>query len=164
VPPAKRVTNVIMVAATQIPTKISGNAFLKGIPKINAARDPVQAPVNGKGIPTNNINATAPYLAYFPANFSWALSIFFFTTDPNNLHSITQPCNFGKKNKINTVGSAFPNTAISHVFTIPNPYTSNPMGIEARNSVMGIIDKKNSAHSGGKLANHSIGFKNSIII
>lgn len=48
------VIEVTIVAEMNKPIVIPTSAFLIGIPNINAARVPVQAPVTGSGMPTNN--------------------------------------------------------------------------------------------------------------
>ena len=49
--------------AIKMPTEINGKAFLKGTPKTKAATAPVQPPVMGKGMATNEIRAMAPQIS-----------------------------------------------------------------------------------------------------
>ena len=63
--------NHIITVAMQIPMMTAGNAFLNFTPRSAAMSEPVQAPVPGSGIPTNNNNAQN--IPLFPAvafNFS----------------------------------------------------------------------------------------------
>ena len=57
------------------PMKIDNSACLNFIPKIIAASEPVQAPVTGKGIATNNTNPIRLYLSIsFPRRLVRSLS------------------------------------------------------------------------------------------
>jgi len=46
------------------PPAIMGKAYRKRIPKRNAATEPVQTPVTGKGMDTKNNKNSAPYFSY----------------------------------------------------------------------------------------------------
>ena len=54
-----------MMPASITPINISGKAFFGLIPNNQAAKVPVQAPVTGRGMPTNKIKAKSPHLACF---------------------------------------------------------------------------------------------------
>ena len=54
-----KVNNVTNKPAMSIPIKIKGRAVLKGILKINAQIEPVQAPVKGRGIATKITKASS---------------------------------------------------------------------------------------------------------
>ena len=54
------VTNVTIIPAKATPIAISGMALLGGIPNVHAAKEPVHAPVIGKGTATNITRSTAP--------------------------------------------------------------------------------------------------------
>jgi len=56
-----------MIPAITTPREIKGRAFLNGMPKRKAQRDPVQAPVTGKGIATKIIKANSFHFS----NFNW---------------------------------------------------------------------------------------------
>ena len=53
---------VTIPPAINAPNAIDGRAFLKGTSKTHAAKHPVHTPVNGKGIATNPVSSSAPYL------------------------------------------------------------------------------------------------------
>ena len=54
---------VTMIPAIIIPAIIEGIAYLKWIPNMKAATQPVQAPVTGKGIATNAVSPKASYFS-----------------------------------------------------------------------------------------------------
>ena len=58
-----------MTPASKTPRTTAIDVFLKSISKILAANVPVQAPVPGKGIPTNKSKATKVLLPAFSCNF-----------------------------------------------------------------------------------------------
>ena len=55
----------MMTAAIATPINIDRVAFFKSISNKAAIKHPVQAPVPGNGIPTNNANPQKPYLSIF---------------------------------------------------------------------------------------------------
>lgn len=59
------VSPVTIIPEMRTPRKINKSDFFAGIPNRSAASDPVQAPVIGRGIATNNISANSPYTSYF---------------------------------------------------------------------------------------------------
>jgi hypothetical protein len=65
---------VTIIPAVIIPKVIGKIAFLNGIPNNQAAMDPVQAPVIGKGIATKMNKAKGPYFLIFFIVFLLVLS------------------------------------------------------------------------------------------
>ena len=65
----RRVAPVTMPPAINTPIEIDNIACLKLSPKSTAAREPVQAPVIGRGIATNNVRPIFSYLSIILPRF-----------------------------------------------------------------------------------------------
>ena len=71
----------MIIAARIIPSKIDNRASLYLNCRIEATRLPLHAPVPGRGIPTNNVNAKKPYFLYF-SDFTCNFSSYLVKNEP----------------------------------------------------------------------------------
>jgi len=146
------VVRVTTIPAIKTPTIIAGNDRENRIPNKNAATDPVQAPVIGKGTATNNTKAmNFPYFSILVEkrlrvrwntqlkNFSKCLEFLISRWDTGS-----------KNNKRKNAGIKFPTT---DQIKDDHQGRSNPTiatGMAARNSAIGSIAINRVATSGGK--------------
>jgi len=104
------VSTLTMAAAIITPKRISGNALRKGIPKTNATRVAVHAPVSGKGTATNNTKAKS-------WNSSNDLSCFFLVCRKSREKNLSRKENRRESASLtvptkgkSSTGTIFPNT------------------------------------------------------
>ena len=146
---------VTIIPAKTMPNKIKIEARNFGIQKRNAAKAPVQAPVIGKGIPTNITKASEPRVTYLPLNLLRVL----LKSQLKNLfhvsHRLKKLETFSKKSKIKITGKKFPATENKNAFQSGKWKTSKASGSPARSSPIGTIETKKVASSGGKFLNNS---------
>ena len=102
---------LIIIPASKTPSDIAINDFFLFKWSNTASNVPVQAPVPGSGIPTNNNNPKYPYLSIcsffdnvFVSNFVTIFFVGFHFFNNSNIFSI--------KSKINGTGKIFP---IKHI-------------------------------------------------
>ena len=107
-------TRDMTTPAMQIPRMIHGTAVRKGILNRYAATDPVQAPVIGAGMATNNIKPRALYLL---------INLLRLVVRLNNQVRKRSAIGYFRRflsaglsnNKIGKTGTKLPQTAINHV-------------------------------------------------
>ena len=129
------------------PRRISGNALRSGIPKTNATRVAVHAPVKGKGTATNNTKAKS-------RNSSNDLSCFFLVRKKSQEKNLSKKGKrresslliTPKKGKRST-GTIFPSTEKKYADHKGIWYISKAIGIDPRNSIMGDIAMRNVFNS-----------------
>lgn len=137
---------VTIAALIHNPMNIAKNDFLFDNPNKYAATQPVQAPVTGNGIPTNNTK---------PQNSNLSINIPFFLVRVNS-HKKKLSINFQFLKKLD-IGSIKNNTGME-IIKLPiiekntasyhdSSCTSMAHGIAPRNSVTGSIDRKNGTHT-----------------
>src|SRR3989344_5377664 len=128
------VSTLTTAAAIITPSRISGNALRKGIPKTNAIRVAVHAPVKGKGTATNNTKAKS-------LNISNDLSCFFLVCRKSREKNLSKkekrresaPLTMPKKGKSNT-GTILPATERENACNKDSLYTNKAKGIAPLNS------------------------------
>ena len=130
------------------PIKIAMDAFLISNSKRDAIKAPVQAPVPGKGIPTNRIKKiNSPFDS--PVDFLAALSSNFNTSPFKILCFFISAKIFLINNKINGIGSIFPNRQI--IFALNTEISKREAIITPpRSSIKGNIETKKTNNSFGR--------------
>ena len=124
----------------------AGNAFLNFIPRSAAIRDPVHAPVPGRGIPTNN---TSPQNSYFSI---WsfcriALDSSLSTSGLNVFVPFIQLNTGVIRSKINGTGMIFPIMQSGIAVDTFTPRIGPATSSAPRSSRIGIIEIRNTITS-----------------
>lgn len=143
----------MITPAMQIPRMIHGTAVRKGILNRYAATDPVQAPVIGAGIATNNIRPSVLYLF---------INLLRLTVRLNNQVKKRSAIGYLRRfrsaglsnNKMGKTGTKLPHTAMNHVkngWVLPKLFASgdHAYGIAPLSSNIGNIAIKKVATGGG---------------
>jgi len=101
---------------------MAGKERLKGMPKMNAATLPVQAPVQGKGIATKVAKAiNLPYFSALPKNLFLVLIKSQLKNLLNSFEFFIKKDEIGSSNqRRKTTGNKFPKKEIIKVVTIGN--------------------------------------------
>lgn len=105
----------MMTSASNIPKNIARLAFFISIWNTEATREPVQAPVPGKGMPTKSTKPQNPYLSICGL-YLMALSLKKFATFLVKDHFSINANILFKKRSINGIGNIFPITHIATAF------------------------------------------------
>lgn len=105
----------IIINASIIPINIASADFFMSILKTDDTRAPVQAPVPGRGMPTNNTNPQKPYLSILDL-FLCARFLKNFTSFFVGSHFSIKSKILFKNSKINGIGKIFPTIHITAAF------------------------------------------------
>lgn len=108
-----KVVNVTMTPAIMTPQAMDMKALLKGIPKTNAHKEAVQAPVNGAGMATKSVKAKSLHC-------SKALVCFFLVLSKSHLKNLLKkferrlkkPETGPSDKRIKIIGTTLPNIEI----------------------------------------------------
>ena len=96
----------MMTVAISTPRRIGTIAFFQSISRIVAIKDPVHAPVPGRGIPTNSKSPqNSPY--FIPTLFFWPL-LSIHSAMPCRGVFFIHPSTFLRRMRMNGTGSTFP--------------------------------------------------------
>mmetsp|Transcript_13899 Transcript_13899/g.30300 ORF Transcript_13899/g.30300 Transcript_13899/m.30300 type:complete len:203 (+) Transcript_13899:71-679(+) len=129
-----RVIALIITPAETTPVKIEDTAKAVGIPNRNAPIAPVQAPVPGRGMPTN----AARDAHCFSTDPTPRLADFFSARERMGDISFFN-LSFLSKNNKGIIGAIFPRTQTGRIFVMGNPIQT-PTGTAPRSSTTGMAE------------------------
>ena len=157
-PPTSRLKVIMMIPARRTPEITAMQVFFQSMSKRLAARVPVQAPVPGKGRPTNKKRAKYSPLPAFSCNLTpprcpfsrqkVQIPLRIFLSCPHSK-------NFRANRKINGTGIMFPTMQVTKRMTSIAGDSSilwakkspTPKGIAPRSSISGTMETKNEIKS-----------------
>lgn len=151
------VSSVTTVPEIRMPAVMAGREYRRRMPKTNAAAQPVQAPVTGRGIATKGINAIAPYFSYLASIFLRVLANSHAKNRSKRLECRRRNSETGpSKRRSGSTGTMFPMTPRRKALGGGIPWTLIAKGIAPRSSKTGRVAMSTTVSSGGRLSSRAI--------